>query len=139
MDRVGLSEFALANGSRVKIDTKFRGSKVTDPDALTWLRDNGASDLIKATITVELPVAMLQVADELFQLLQNHRASNQFTKLNLNTSVHQSTIAAFVKEQLEAGYLPPMEQLGVSQRVIARVGERRFRDQPLTGFIRKDY
>ncbi len=139
MDRVGLSEFTLSSGKKVKIDSRFRGTKVTDHEALTWLEENGGGNLIKATVKLELPASMLPIAREILHLLQAHRASNQFTSLSLDTSVHQSTIAAFVKEQFEAGYMPPMEQLGVSQKIVARVGDRRFRDQQLTGFIRKDY
>lgn len=134
----GLSEFTLTNGKKVHVDSRFVGSRLTDHEALTWLEENGAGHLIKATVKVELPAASVSVARELMDLLRSHHASNQFTSLTLDTAVHQSTIAAFAKELYEAGEMPDLEKLGVHRRVIARVGARRFRDLALTGLIRRD-
>jgi len=134
----GLIEFTLSNGKQVRVDSRFTGSKLSDPQALAWLEDRGAGDLIKSTVKVELPAAMVHVARELIALLRDHPAANQFTSLTLDTAVHQSTIAAFVRELYEAGDLPDLDLLGVHQVVTARVGERRFRNLALTGFVKKE-
>jgi hypothetical protein len=139
MREVGLADFTLTNGSKVTIDRRFVGSKVTDPQALAWIEEQGASDLIKTAIHVDLPVAMVEEAREIMAMLEGHRSANQFSHLTLGTYVHQSTIAAFVKELYEAGVADlPLETLGVRQRVIARVGERQFKNKTLTSFLRKD-
>lgn len=138
MRAVGLAEFTLANGAKVTIDRRFVGSKLTDPQALAWLEAQGAGDLIKTAIHVDLPVGMADEAREIMAMLESHRSANRFSHLTMSTYVHQSTIAAFAKELYEAGEDPPLETLGVRQRVTAQVGDRRPRSRTLTGFVYDD-
>ncbi len=132
-----MSEFKLTDGTKVGIDSKFVGGKLTDPLGLDWVEANGGQPLVKTLITLELPANEIATARVILNLLKNHPKANQFVRLELERSVHQSTIAAFAREQVEARKNPPLDLLGVMRRITARVGARRPRTVELKGLERR--
>lgn len=106
MSQAGVTEFKLTNGAKVTVKPFYSG-KITDENkdqAFSWLRDNDFADLIKHEIVVPLGRGNEEQAKEIMEMLKKMRA--QYTD---KESVHHSTLAAFIKEQVEAGSAFPME------------------------------
>lgn len=133
----GMSEFKLLDGTKVGIESKFIGGKLLDPVALDWVEEHGGGPLIKTLITLELPANELPTARAVLNDLRNHPAANRFVRLELERSVHQSTIGAFAKELTEGRKNPPLDLLGVIRRVTARLGARRPRSVELKGLEKR--
>lgn len=62
-----------------------------------------------------------EAAEELFQAIKTHRCANQ-ASIRLSRVIPWNVLAAFAKEQIDQGYDPPLELLGVRRVVRARVG-----------------
>jgi len=124
MRDVGLSEVKLLDGTPVKVEDKLTGTKLTSPVGLGYVEENGGARLIKTAIVVELDRGDLAAAREVYQDLRSHKKANLFKRLELEEHVHQSTIAAFVRELIAKGKDVPLERLGVHRRVTAIVGAR---------------
>jgi hypothetical protein len=121
---VGMSEFSLLDGTRVKLEDKLIGTKLVSTEGLRWVEDHGGASMIKTTITVEMDRGDLVEARGLLAELKRHRLANSFKKLDLSEYVHQATSAAFARELLEQGEDPPLDTLGVYRVVQTIVGER---------------
>lgn len=123
--QAGTSGFELTDGSRVQLRTAYDARKLTSPEGLRWVEENGGSSLIKTAITVELDRGDLEAARELMTVLRSSRHANRFRQLMLTEEVHDKTLGAFVKRQIEDQRKdPPMELLGVHRRTYAVVGAR---------------
>lgn len=121
---VGMSEFALLDGTRVKVEDKLVGTMLTDPAGLAWVEEHGGASLIKTSVTIEMDRGDVAEARALLTELRSHRLANRFKKLNLAEFVHHSTIGAFARELAERGEDPPLETLGVYRSTAAIVGQR---------------
>jgi hypothetical protein len=136
MAAVKLDDFKPTNGTRVRLDRRYVGGKLTDRVGLRWVAAHGGEELIRTAIQVELPVSERAVGREIFELLRAHPAANQFVKLTIEESVHPSTVAAFAKEAVERRLNPPLDRLGVVRRSIARIAGRKLVPVKLSGFER---
>lgn len=124
MEECGIKDFTLSNGQKLKIKESYIGSKVTDDEAIEWVEKNGGEDIIKASITVELPTNELEVATRIYRWLRGHPAANRFTKLLFEKSIHHSTIGSFARSSVEEGKDPPLEKLGVHYKRAAVIGTK---------------
>lgn len=124
MRAVGMSKFALTDGTEVKIEDKLTGAKLTSPPALAWVDEHGGSSLIKTTIALEMDRGDVEAAREILTELRQNKHANRFKRLELEESIHAMTIAKFAREMVEQGEDPPLELLGVHRRVAAIVGKR---------------
>lgn len=125
MQALGLKTYELTSGDVVKTGTSYVGSKLTSPEGIAWVRAHGGEELVRTTITVELPVGEAQAAAEILERVRSHPAANRFLKCALESSVHHSTIGAFARELAENQKNPPLDLLGVVRRTLARVGSRK--------------
>ena len=133
MTTCGIKDYTLTNGTKVKVEQRYIGSKITDPDALKWIKENDGEAIIKNTITIELPVNETQAAKSLFEAIRNHPAANKFSRFVLEQSVNHMTIASFVKECVARQLNPPLERLGVIRRVAAKLSNSPYRSVEIKG------
>ena len=139
MRDIGMSEFKLLDGTRVKLDTRYIGFKLEDKEGLKWVEDHGGSSLIRTEISIQMDRGDIKAARELFQELRRHKFANRFKEFELRENVHNATIGAFVRELVEQGKDVPFEKLGVRHEVSTIVGPRRPKTIELKGIVlRKD-
>ena len=108
MTELGISEFKLADGSKISVKPFYSGSLAqSNPNreaAFKWLKENGFDDIIKNEVSVSFgrgeeekaAIAMAQLESVGFEPSQDR-------------NVHASTLKAFLKEQVEAGRALPLE------------------------------
>ena len=137
MRDAGMSDFTLTDGTKVKTEIKLIGSKLVNPVGLAYVEEHGGASLIKTTLIAELDRGDLAEARALLAELRAHRLANRFKRLELEESVHQSTLASFAGKKLEDGEDVPLERLGVRRRVTAIVGSRP-KSVDLTGLTEKE-
>lgn len=119
--RCGQLEYPSTARQRKDDDTP----RARDPlAALSWLEGEGHGDLEKRTITVTLPRDSEETARELMEMIRGHRAANEFEVLHRRV-VWWNTLAKFASEQVEQGYDPPLDLLGVQRVVRAKVSRRK--------------
>lgn len=106
---VGMEEFKLVNGGKVKVKPFYSASiKEEDrPKALEWLRKHGFASLIRHSIDVDFAPGEDAKALKLRQALE--KGKNHFTE---GETVHAQTLKAFIREQVENGVKIPMKLFG---------------------------
>lgn len=134
MRAIGMSDFRLLDGTRVRIDDQYVGTKLTDPEGLAYVDANGGSSAIKTLLTIEMDRGDVESARELVRELRQHRFANRFKTLVLEEYVHQSTSGPLAREFTERGLKPPLDKLGVTHLVHAVVGDKRPPTVELRGF-----
>ncbi len=137
MRAVGMAKFTLTDGTEIKVEDKLNGTKLTSPEGLSWVEGHGGSSMIKCAMVLEMDRGDVETAREIYQTLRDHPAANRFKRLDIEQSIHASTIAAFVRELVAKGEDPPLEVLGVNRRVAAIVGTRP-KSVELTGLISRE-
>lgn len=137
MRAAGATRLDTLDHQPVKLETKVDGRKLVDPAGLAWVEERGDGSLIKTVLSVSLDRGDLEIARELMDLLKAHRAANRYKELKLETSVHQSTIAAYARELIEAGEDPPLDLLGCARRSYAVVGTSRPKSVELKGLVER--
>ena len=102
----GLSSLKLADGSKISIQKKVRCSvrKDFDQQAYKWLRENELGDIIKNVVSVQFGKGEDNKAIEMYSL-----ASQQGYEPEQKESVHSGTLAAILRERVEAGLDMPSE------------------------------
>ena len=110
MLNLGLTSFALQDGTKLQIKTFYRGSisKANEVEAFKWLNTNGHADLIKNEVKSIFGKGEDGDAYKLMQMLNEEDINYENKK-----AVHPSTLKAFVKEQIERGKSLPLDILGV--------------------------
>jgi len=90
----------LEDGSKLVIrDIISAHIKVENRDqAYQWLRDNGYDDIIKNTVSTDFGRGEEDLAEGMMQILKDNGLEAQ-----RKSSIHPSTLRAFVKEQLKSG------------------------------------
>ena len=106
---LGLSGLPLADGTVILIKPFVSAniSKANQEEAHQWLAENGHADLIKSIISVN--TGKDAVASEVAYRALVDAGFSPDTK----ESVHNQTLKAFVREQVEAGTALPLELFGV--------------------------
>lgn len=110
MQSLGISDFTLKNGLRVKV-SPFFGAKIPEPledQAFDWLEENHHEGIIKGEFIVQYKRADKQRLGQFIELANEMGFS---TKDKLH--VHPMTLKAFVKEQITSGQDLPRELFGV--------------------------
>jgi hypothetical protein len=90
-------------------------------EAFAWLRKQGHGDLIKNIITVQLGMGEDKVAKKLLAAIKKLKVDCE-----QKTSVHGSTLKAFVKEQIEKYQTtPPLDLLGIVMGRVVELKEKK--------------
>jgi len=120
---IGLSSFALDDGSTVDIKQTYGASILVDnrPQAYEWLRDHGYDDIIKNTVACQFGRGEDDLASAFAAFAQK-----QGYVPEQKTEIHPQTLRAFVKERVENGEEFPMELFGawVGQRAVIKKGRK---------------
>lgn len=109
---LGISEFKLQDGTSLKVHDVVAGSLPKDEkrrnEALRWLEDNEASDLIKTNVSMAFSKNEHNMALDLVARLRD-----EGYEVDCNSGVHAQTLAAFARERLANGDELPLELLGL--------------------------
>lgn len=118
MDSIGMAEFKTATGLVIKIDETIRASipKPKEPLAFRWLRDHDNAAMIKRGISISFGKGEDEKAEKLLTDLLE-----QGFEPDDKSSVHPSTLAAFVREKLANGVDIPLELFGVHRQRVAKI------------------
>ena len=119
MAELGVNSFELDDGSKVTVRDLYGGyiSKPNRDAAYEWLRENNYDDIIKNIIAVQFGRGEDQEAEKYLKILEGHGLLPE-----QNTSIHPSTLKAWVKERMENGDQFPMDLFGafVGQRAVVK-------------------
>lgn len=110
MQSSGISMIKLEDGTEVKV-TPYYYAKISEDKkeaAFAWLRKNGFGDLIKNNISLDFAMNQDSEANNLVAQLKA-KGYNVFQ----STTVHSSTLKAFVKEQINEGKGLPEDLFGI--------------------------
>lgn len=108
MQEVGMAEFKLDNGYKVTVKNEVYCSIPEDPEpAFAWLRENGFGAIIKNFVSVAFGKGEDEIAKSAVQALVDLGLQPE-----IKTSVHPSTLKAFIKEQMAKGIAVPLESFG---------------------------
>ena len=110
MQSSGISMIKLEDGTEVKVSPYYYGKISEDKKeaAFAWLRENGFGDLIKNNISLDFAMNQDSEANNLVAQLKA-KGYNVFQ----STTVHSSTLKAFVKEQINEGKGLPEDLFGI--------------------------
>lgn len=116
-NELGLSEFKLSNGLKVKVSPFYSG-KITDESAYDWLEENEHGDIIKGEFIVQYrrPDAPKLQA---FQALAASMGLSVVEKMG----VHAMTLKAFIRSQIESGQPLPRELFNVYTGFKTKIGK----------------
>lgn len=118
MDSIGIEEFKTSSGLKIKVDETIRAgiSVANGPKAFAWLRENNHAALIKRAFSVTFGKGQDEKADAFAKELEA-----QGLDADDKTTVHPSTLAAFVREKLRNGDEIPLDLLGVHRQRFAKI------------------
>lgn len=121
MDSLNIKQFETASGLKIKVEEKMFASipAANKPEAFSWLEGHGHADIIKRSFKVSFGRDEEEVAAEFAQQL---RESEHPLNVEDKKEVHASTLAAFCKEQIEAGVDLPMDLFGAYWRRRSKIG-----------------
>lgn len=110
MQSSGISMIKLEDGTEVKVSPYYYAKISEDKKeaAFAWLRENGFGDLIKNNISLDFAMNQDSEANNLVAQLKA-KGYNVFQ----STTVHSSTLKAFVKEQINEGKGLPEDLFGI--------------------------
>lgn len=110
-DALGLEEVKTKSGVKVKVTKTIRASMgKRKAEALAWLEKHGHGGLIKRTLSVAFDRDEQDAATALAQQL-----GDEFD-VKADMKVEASTLAAFVREQMEAGVDVPSDIFSVFEQ-----------------------
>lgn len=120
MERVGIQEFTLKNGMKVKLKTQVRTSIAGEKKgpAIQWLRDHGRDAIIQQVVSVAFGKGEDRKARELLKRLARSVRNYSF---DAEEKVPSSTLAAFVREALAKGEAIPLETFGVFRQNLSEI------------------
>ena len=104
MDELGISEFLLQDGTKIKL-TEITTGRLTDDtrqSALAWLRDNGHAAIIKNQIVTQLPVG----ADDKVGAIIDFYFQLGIDTVEHKEDVHYQTLQAFLREVAHTADFP---------------------------------
>jgi hypothetical protein len=116
----GTEEYKTVDGVKVAVKTFVSGALPADAEkrkeALTWLRDNDAEDLIKTRIATELGRGQDKLAAKIAAQLMKLKVP-----FEQREDVNHMTLAAFARERLRNGEPVPFEKLGLNTGRAAKI------------------
>jgi hypothetical protein len=119
MDAAEQSDIGTKAGHRVQMSETIRASLKKHPEeALNYLEENDAGDLIKRTFTIQF-----DRDDEAWAKKFASDLARRKKPLNskVERTVHANTLTSWVKSKLEAGEDIPQETFGVFRQRFAKV------------------
>lgn len=119
MEELGMEEFKLVDGSKVKVKTDIKCglSEERKPAGFAWLRETSNDGIIKTLVSLQFGKGEAAQAEEAVAALQEAG----FDNASAEDSVHPSTLKSFVKECLENGVAIPLDTFGVFEFKIAKI------------------
>lgn len=110
---IGISAIKLPTGETAEIVTNIHcGIPASRKDeAFDWLRENNHSEIIKNELKIRFGKKQDNVVAEL-----KAEAEKLGLDFEQSTSVHASTLKAFVKEQMRSGVVLPADLFGIFTR-----------------------
>lgn len=118
MDKIGIEEFRTSTGLKIKVAETIRASipKAASHRAFAWLREHDHAAMIKRVVSVAFGKGEDNNAEQLAQDLADRGLMPED-----HASVHPSTLAAFVREQLKAGEELPLDLFGVHRQRVSKI------------------
>lgn len=108
MAEVGMAEFKLDSGYKITVKDEVYCSMPDDQEpGFAWLRENEFEAIIKNFISVGFGKGEDEIAKQAIQALADLGLQPE-----IKTSVHPSTLKAFIKEQMGKGVAVPLEKFG---------------------------
>lgn len=108
MNTVGMSDFTLSDGRKVKLSVFYDAKLKNKREAFAYLDANGDNSIIKDTVTLNFERGDHERADKIVEEL-----AEQGVTLKRKEDIHPQTLKAYVKEKIESGADIPMEAFGV--------------------------
>lgn len=123
MDAAETSEHTTKDGLKIKISETIRGSipKENPEPAFKWLADNKHDDLIKREFNIRFGKGDEAWAKKFEADLKKRKKP---VAVEVKRTVHPSTLASFVKGQLEAGVDFPLDTFGVFRQRVSKVEQK---------------
>lgn len=120
-----IEEMTLTDGTKVKLMQAVQASISADNRAAAhkWLVEHNFGGLIKTNVSVAFEAAQHDEADALGERLVKEYGG----AVEVDASVHPSTLKAFVRERIEAGDELPMDLFGVFTYTEAKITKSRRR------------
>lgn len=117
MDQIGIEEFKTSSGLKIKVAETIRASisQANGPRAFAWLREHGNAAMIKRIVSVAFGKGEDEKAEALVKEL------GEKFECEDKTSVHPSTLSAFVREKLAKGDELPLDLLGVHRQRVSKI------------------
>lgn len=113
MDKIGMAEFKLIDGTKISIKTFYNASIPAErkEEAYSWLDNNGHGSLIKTKVEASFSRGELEMAKAFLDYARGFNGLSE--EPSFDQSVHWQTMRAFVKEQVEEGAGLPLDLFGV--------------------------
>lgn len=110
MAEVGMREFTLDSGERIKVTDDWKASITGKykPIVIKWLRENGHDDIIKSAVVAEFNKGEDDKAAGLLDTL-----ANDGFRVHNDVNVNTTTFKALCKELYSDGVDVPLGDLGV--------------------------
>jgi hypothetical protein len=123
MDAAETQEHTTKDGLKIKISETIRGSipKENPDPAFKWLADNKHDDLIKREFNIRFGKGDEAWAKKFEADLKKRKKP---VAVEVKRTVHASTLASFVKSQLEAGVDFPLDTFGVFRQRVSKVEQK---------------
>jgi hypothetical protein len=123
MDLAEMATCETRDGIIVKIQEKVRGSipKGRERPAFDWLEEHGHDNLIKRQFVIEFGREDQAWAKKFEADLRKRKKQ---VNLALKETIHPSTLASFVTEQLQEGVDIPLETFGVHRQRATKIAFR---------------
>lgn len=154
MDAIGQDHMGLAEFGVDIVTGEYVHASLPNPDSerdederarkaalraagIAWLVENEHDDLIKTTVTIELPRGALADARRIQAFVASMPELDPETGLprdngppighsaSVAETIHWGTLTSFVKEQLKKGTVLPLESLGAQVGRIAKIVKRK--------------
>jgi hypothetical protein len=112
MDEAEMTTCETRDGIVVKVQEKIRGSlpKGREKPAFAWLEEHGHDDLVKRQFKIEFGKDDQAWAKKFEADLRKRKKPVAVTR---SDTIHPSTLASFVTEQLQQGVDIPLDTFGV--------------------------
>jgi cysteinyl-tRNA synthetase len=120
MESAELSTIQITSGETISVEKKIRAhiKEENQETAHTWLRDHEYGYLLKRVFRIQFSAGNDEEAELVKNILKEH---DEKIEVEDKTSVHPSTLAAFVKEIMEEGVDIPTEPFGILNQKFAKI------------------
>lgn len=124
MDAAEMQEYTTKDGLKIKVNETIRGSIPKDKaePAFAWLAEHKHDDLIKREFNIRFGKGDEAWAKKFEADLRKRKKP---VAVEVKRTVHASTLASFVKGQLEAGVDFPLELFGVFRQRASKVDTKK--------------